>query len=374
MNDSDPARKAWPLFALFVLVGLGLMTPFALQAILDYRIACVYQQTECEILGERTFTMAHSSALGGRWVEAHHAHTVFRWAYQVQDKTFSAEGYDNHEGIMTDEGEMPLLKKGDKHACWYDPAEPEKSVLVRRFRAKFYLGALIPGSFILLGGFFLRGAFRRKPQKTETFISQGERLRYRLAPAVSTQGVMGCLGVIILALGLFIVVGLPNIRIGQGSSISSEKLWVYFICCAIEGYLIYWVARAAGSVRVPDPVVEIDINPLVPSQTASLFIRQKGPARLASFQVQITCEKVGPNGTRVAHKHMVVDRAPLNIAEAEEFDLTFTIPAKAAPSVKTVQTATSWFVRVRRKLANSVSYDTDYPFSVVSPGEGDDAE
>ena len=161
------------------MVGLGLMTPFALQAILDYRIACVYQQTECEILGERSFTMSHLSALGGRWMEAHHAHTVFRWAYQVQGKSFSAEDYDNHEGIMADDEEMPLLKKGDKHACWYDPAAPEKSVLVRRFRAKFYLGALIPGSFVLLGGFFLRGAFRRKPQQSDTFISQGEHRRGR---------------------------------------------------------------------------------------------------------------------------------------------------------------------------------------------------
>lgn len=364
MSYSDPARKAWPFFLLFVLVGVGFMMFFVVQAILDYRIARVYQQTQCEIIGERTFTSKSSSVLGGRWVESHHDHTVFRWTYEVQGRYYSAEGYDNHDGIMAEPEELSNIKKGDKHECWYDPAAPEKSVLVRRFYAKFYLGALIPGSFILFGGYFLRGALRRKPVKSDTFISQGERLRYRLSPAVSTQGVMGCLGVVILVLGLVIVLVLPNI---------SADVWLYLIGVGIEGFLIYHFARALGAARVPDPIVEIDNNPLAPGQTTPVYIRQQGPAGLALFQVQVICEKLGPNGTRVTYKHLLIDRSALQIEEAEEFTMNLTAPAKASPSIKTVQTATNWYVRIRRKLANSVSYDTDYPFSVLGKDEGDDA-
>ena len=36
---SDPARKAWPFLALFVVVGAALMIPFGMQAVRDYRIA-----------------------------------------------------------------------------------------------------------------------------------------------------------------------------------------------------------------------------------------------------------------------------------------------------------------------------------------------
>ena len=365
----DPARKAWPLLAIFVLVGLGFMTPFVLQAIRDIRIATVYQQTECEIINERTVASSSSSTLGGRWVETRYSHTEFTWSYIIDGRRYTAAGYDNHDGVMADPQETGAISKGTSHACWYDPAAPEKSVLVRHFYGRFYLGALIPGSFVFVGGLLLRGVRRRKPMPVEARVSKGGHLRYRLSPVLSTRGLLGCLGVIVLVLGLGIVLVLPHVGDG-GSSLSSDKAWLYLISLGIEGFLIYHLVRAARAARVPDPLVEINDEPLRPGQTTQLYIRHPGPAQVALLQVQIVCEKVGQGGTRVAHKQLVLERTALHIAAAEEFNETFSVPVKAAPSLKTVQTATNWCVRIRRKLDTKTSYDTDYPFRVVGPDSG----
>ena len=58
-SQSAPVRKRpgrdnrWMFFALFVIVGLLALIPFAIQAVRDYRIASVYEQAECEIVAHR---------------------------------------------------------------------------------------------------------------------------------------------------------------------------------------------------------------------------------------------------------------------------------------------------------------------------------
>lgn len=372
---SDPARKAWPFFALFVLVGIGLLTPFVLQGIRDYRIAKVYQPTEAEIMDERQVTSESSSRLGGTWVTNHYSHKEFTWSYRVKNRHYVAEGYDNHDGIMAEGQEMGNIAKGMKHECWYDPANPEKSVLVRKFRAKFYLGALIPGSFILIAGSMLVGTLRRKPMKTVVYVSEGERLPHRLSPVISTRGVIGCLGIAIVVLGLFILLVLPKINVGDVSpSLIGGKGWLYLICLGIEGFLVYHVWTKGRAAMVPDPLVELANEPLMPGQKTQLFIRQSGPASLALFEVQIVCETLGEKGIRVAYKHQIVQRGSMDIGSAEEFSETFSVPANAKPSAKTVQTAVTWNIRIRRKLTNGSSYDTDYSFRVVKKEAGEVVE
>ena len=177
----------------------------------------------------------------------------------------------------------------------------------------------------------------------------------------------GCLGAVVVALGLFIALALPRI----GSSLLGGIGWLYLICLAIEGFLIYHLARAARAARVPDPVVELAQEPLLPGQTTQLYIRHPGPVDLASLQAQIVCEKIGQNGTRVVHKDLVFERKTVRIEDALEISETFTVPPTAAPSIKTVQTATNWCVRIRRQLGSGASYDTDYPFHVQAKDTGD---
>jgi hypothetical protein len=363
---SDPARKAWPFLLFFMLVGVGLLTPFVLQAIRDYRIANLYQQTECDVLDRHAIISTSSTHLGGSWYREEFAHDEFTWVYTVAGLRYTAEGYDNHDGIMAAPQGTGNISKGTHMACWYDPASPEDSVLARNFQPKFYLGALIPGSFILFGGLLLRGVLRRKRQKIQVAASKGEHLSYRLSTVLSTKGVMGCLGVLVLVVGMIIVLVLPKLSMGHFTpSIFEGNEWLYIFSAGIEGFLIYHFGRAMRAARVPDPIVEIDADPLQPGQNVRLYLLQSGPARLASFQVQIVCEETGPSGTRVIHKTVLVERKDLTLTSPEEFNETFNIPENASPSSKTVQTLTNWYVRVQRQFANGKPYDTDYPFRVL---------
>jgi hypothetical protein len=364
-STSDPARGAWPFLALFVLVGLGFLTPFVLQAIRDYRIAKVYQTVECKITARRTVTGSSSSRLGSSWVTHDYSHTEFTWNYRVNGQEYVAEGYDNHDGIMADPNEAGNLTEGVTVQGWFDPAAPEKSVLARNFQPKFYLGALIPGSFVLIGGTLLAGVLRRSPRKVKLGATKGERLGARLHPVLSTRGIMGCLGTMATVLALFIFLVLPKVGVASASpSLIGGKGWLYIFCLAIEGFLLYHLFRAVRASQIPDPIVEIDAESLHPGQTSRLFIRMPGPAKLTAIQVQVICEKTGRSGTRTAYKQRVLEKESVQIGLAEEFEESFAIPAKASKSSETVQTATHWCIRIRRKLANGISFDTDYPFGV----------
>lgn len=283
---ADPARKAWPFFALFVLVGLGMMVPFVWQAVRDYRIAFLYQRTEAEIMDRRTVTSESTSRLGGSWVTNQSSHTVFTWAYRVNKHHHIAEGFDNYDGVMADAQESGNLAKGSKTECWYDPGDPEKSVLVRHFHPKFYLGALIPGSFVFFGSLLMRGVLRRKPMKALACVSPGTRLRHQLSPVLSTRGMMGCLGVALVAVAAFVIFGLPLMTVGDASSsLIGGKAWLYLICIGIEVFLGYHFARSWLAARVADPILEIDDEPLHPGQTTRFYLSQPGPVVVPLFSV-----------------------------------------------------------------------------------------
>ncbi|MBK9440830.1 MAG: DUF3592 domain-containing protein [Comamonadaceae bacterium] len=366
---AEQARKGRPFFVFIILIGLGVMTPFVLQAVRDYRIARVYQPTHCQVLDERTVSSSSRSQLGGTWYNNETAHTEFSWAYVVNATRYVAEGYDNHDGIMAGHQEMSGIHKGVHMPCWYDPADPEKSVLVRRFRAEFYLGALIPGFFILLGGWFLRSSLRRRPDYADVRVSQGARLPVRLSPIVSTRGVAGCLSIVIVVVALFLFVVLPRISFGDVAPSLLGGLWPYLIVGGIEAFLIYHWLRAMRAARVADPVIEIGAHPLSPGQQTQVYFSQPGPVHLATLKVVVLCERTDGKGTRTSHEKALLTRENLEVVIAEDFTGELVVPARAAASLKTLQSVVSWMVRVRRVLKNGTRYETDYPFTVLAAGE-----
>ncbi len=366
---AEQARKGWPFFVFIILIGLGVMTPFVLQAVRDYRIAWVYQPTDCQVIEERTVSSSSTSRLGGTWYSTDSSHREFSWFYVVNATRYVAEGYDNHDGIMSESQEMGNISKGVRMTCWYDPADPEKSVLVRHFQARFYLGALIPGFFILLGGWFLRTSLRRRPDYADVRVSQGERLPVRLSPIVSTRGVAGCLSVIIVLVALFLFVVLPKISFGNVTPSLLGGLWPYLIVGGIEAFLIYHWLRAMRAARVTDPVIEIGAHPLSPKQQTQVYFSQPGPVHLASLDVVVLCERTDGKGTRTSHEKVLFERDNTDVVIAEEFTGELAVPARAAASVKTLQSVVSWMVRVRRVLKNGTRYETDFPFTVLAANQ-----
>lgn len=366
---SAQARRGWPFFLIFVLVGLGMMVPFALQAVRDYRIAWHYQPTECQVLGAVRVNSSSTSVLGGSRYSTDTAHREFSWSYKVNAVHYFAEGYDNHDGIMATGQETGDIHAGVRMTCWYDPANPQKSVLARNFQPRFYLGALIPGFFILLGGGLLRRSLKRRPDYADVKVSQGEQLPIRLSPILSTRGIVGCLSIIILVLALVIFGVLPLISFGNVAPSLLGGLWPFLILGAIEAFLIYHWMRAMRAAKVPDPVIEIGAHPLSRGQQTSLHFCQAGPVHLSSLKVVVLCERTDGQCTRTSNEKILLERSDLDVVVVEQFDGKICIPPRAAASVKTVQSVVSWMVRVHRVLKNGTRYETDYPFTVLAMGD-----
>lgn len=310
-----------------------------------------------------------SSVLGGSRYNTDTAHREFSWSYRVNEAHYFAEGYDNHDGIMATGQEAGGIHAGLRTTCWYDPANPQKSVLARNFQPRFYLGALIPGFFVLLGGGLLRRSLKRRPDYADVKVSQGEQLPFRLSPILSTRGIVGCLSIIILVLTLVIFGVLPLIRFGNVAPSLLGGLWPYLILGAIEAFLIYHWMRAMRAARVPDPVIEIGAHPLSRGQQTSIHFFQAGPVDMSSLKVVVLCERTDGQGTRTSNEKILMERSDLDVVVAEQFDGKMSIPPRAAASVKTVQSVVSWMVRVQRVLKNGTRYETDYPFTVLATAD-----
>ena len=365
-HAAKQARNGWPFFALFIFVGLGMLTPFALQAVRDYRIARAYQPVACHVLDRRTVNSSSRSKLGGTSYTNETAHTEFRWEYMVNGNRYVAEGYDNHDGILAEAQEMGNIYPGARLPCWYDPTDPERSVLARHFRAKFYIGALIPGLFILVGGSFLRRSLRRRPDYAEIRISKGDQLPVRLSPILSTRGIAGCLSIVILVLALIIFGILPMLRFGSVTPSLLDGFWPYLILGALEVFLIYHWLRAMRASRVPDPLIEIGAHPLSRGQQTQVHFLQPGPVQLTSLKVVVLCERTDGLGTRTSNAKTLFERDNLDVVVAEQFDGSLVVPPRATGSVKSLQSVVSWMIRVHRVLKNGTSYETDYPFTVLA--------
>lgn len=154
--------RRWMFFALFVAVGMLALIPFAMQGVRDWRIAHVYQQSECEIIGHRMVesTTTFRRQVGGT-TERRNSNPEFTFKYRVNGQMHVATGLDNHDGVMAKFEDWRYFNEGGRYPCWYDPANPDNAVLLRKTEWSFYLGALIPGMFILIGGHLMRRLLKK---------------------------------------------------------------------------------------------------------------------------------------------------------------------------------------------------------------------
>ena len=146
--------------SLFVLVSLAGMTPFALQAWGDYRAYNVYVEGQCTVLSRGSYATAGSRASGDTRPAPIRKHPELEYKVNAAGAAYFTFGFDNMKGWMSDINEAYEFEVGRTYPCWYDPADPEKAILKRQVRPKFYLGALIPGFMLLISGSMLAGALR----------------------------------------------------------------------------------------------------------------------------------------------------------------------------------------------------------------------
>jgi len=360
----------WKFFALFVFVGLLGLIPFGLQAVRDFRIARVYQQAECEIIDHR---MIETTTVyrwgGGDRTEDRSSHPEFTFKFRADGKTYVATGLDNHDGVTTPFEQWRYFNVGSKYPCWYDPADPEKAVLLRRFEWKFYLGALIPGFFIVVCGNLMRRALAKGHDYGKGAQYRGLRLRHRLTPVFSHQKLTGCLLLVILLLAVALAAIWAAPWSTRTTQVVSPTFFLFGIVLAIEVVMIYHFIRAAKVVRVAEPEVEIDDEPLAPGRSTSLSVLQTGPLRARRYEVLMVCEEVSVN-TATPVKKLLIEHEAVHIpdgteANARTFTATFTIPDTARPSTRELQFTHTWSIRVRREIDDETTLETDFPFRVL---------
>ena len=360
----DPSRRAWPLFVLAVLIGLASLIPFALQAYRDVRITWFYRPATCSVISSSLYD---TTTRFSQSVRRSSAHPKFTYQLQVDGRSYTAVGFDNMEGRTAHPAEALLFKSGQSYPCWYDPRNPEQAVLRKQVYEPFYLGLTIPALFLLVGGSMLARSLRPIPAATLEGRGAGEALAVRLSPEVTGGRAVGCIGTATIlwtaGVGATLAYLIRSGRLFSGDGLTTLALFV----AGIDAFLIYHLIHAVRGLGVPEPIVEIDREPLHPGGKARVFVRQAGPARFEAFRVSLVCEEQGAKGTRKDHNHLIVNRKGLDIASANELteSATIEIPPDARPSAKELQTIVSWKIVVHRK-AKFGDADREFVFRVLS--------
>jgi len=129
-------RLAAIMAVFFLLSWLGLV-PVAWQANRDYRTVKVYVETSCEILQYLPVKSGDYRRPGKKREITIRPSFVFRFD-TLEGESVTTRGFDSYGGREAPRREWGNIREGERHACWYDPANPSKAVLSRRFNPHFY--------------------------------------------------------------------------------------------------------------------------------------------------------------------------------------------------------------------------------------------
>lgn len=357
----DPSRRAWPIFAFAVLLGLAGLAFFALQGIRDWRVFNVYAPSQCTVTGKGV--IASTTDIGqGR---TRRTMTTFRPQYMfehdVNGKHVTAIGSDNLDGVM---GGADVFNVGQTYPCWYDPADPQDAVLARQVRPLFYSMALVPLLFLVVGANFLVVALRPRGAITLADGGKADMLAVRLAPELSRTSTL----VAMTILFVLFTAGLLAALVWILQDMSRLEGWWFFLALAIaaEVGLIRFTLGAAMGMRIPDPIVEIDREPVQRGDAIKVSIRQPGPARFDVFRVSIACERQGKSAGKGSRKVLMMQK-DLQVDEHSTFAklLEGAIDADAPASDKSLQTLVTWKVGVERTKKRVLGLEREYVFRVV---------
>jgi len=284
----------------------------------------------------------------------------YMFEHRLNGKLYSTFGYDNMGGLM---GKAESFSVGKAYPCWYDPADPGQAVLARNFYPLFYAGSLLPLAFLLIGGSFLRHALGPKPGIAIADGGRADVLAVRLAPELPNRtGLIAVVSILVLW-----TIGLAATLAWMVRDTARIEDWWFFVGIAVaaEVGLVRFAASGIRTMRIPDPLVELDHEPLRPGDNVRVSIRQGGPARFDFLKVFVVCEH-NERGAVKERREQILMKKSLEIgttAIAHVMDAS--IARDAAPSDKTLQSFTTWKIVVKRKKKGFVGLDREYVFRVV---------
>ena len=360
-TGADPSRRAWPLLAIGFLMGALGLAFFAQQGLRDYRVFHDYQTTQCTVTGEGVLTSTTNSGLG----RTSHPMTTFRTQYMFEHdaggKRITSIGSDNLDGVM---GDVDGFRVGQAYPCWYDPADPVQAVLARQFRPLFYSAAIIPLVFVIIAGRMLWLVLLPRRAITIADGGRGDALAVRLAPDLTR-------GTALIGIGIMFVVFSAALMGALAWGVQDATRlwdWGFFLLLAVAAEV--WLARffmgAMTAMRIPEPVVEIDHEPVKRGDKMRVSVRQQGPAHFEFFRLALVCERQGKGAGQDSQK-VLMSKKDLDIAEHVPFAdvVDAAIGADVTPSDNSMQTIITWKIVVKRTKKGVLGLDRDYVFRVV---------
>lgn len=377
------------LMVLF-LISAAFLAPVGWQAHRDYRVAKVYLESEAEIIEYIPINTGYDTRLGQRVDRSTRPSFVFRFVTK-EGQTVTTRGYDAYGGREAPPAEWRLISKGDRVPCWYDPKDPDKAVLSRRFNPHYYWLLAFPLCGITFTGLLLRECFRRAVPPVLKGIGKGTRLAWRLPVIASQRAMTGCFGVAAIILALltagFTIAALDYQVVSYRHRWLSQVLgfnmngWYYVAFIALLVCLLFLWAFFYNLrwVAVPEPVVEVDETSLTPGQSTEVYIGQRGPCQFSSYDVSLVCEVNAVPGQPPAVKKTFLSGESVVVRTRDDSDLKewsskVHIPSSAMSTCKSVPLKHSgsgsgsnlvrWYIRVERRVSAKNILQSDFELIV----------
>ncbi len=332
--------------------------------------------------------------------------------YEVAGQTYKVWTFDATEmylgGRDTQERLLEPFTVGERQAFWYDPAQPQRAVVIRGYRWYLWLLLIVPMAFLAFGGAGLvhfvfhwgksterRSAWAQKAAELNPFDeaaafeqrypniplehvlteSPGTMLKYRLPrQTVGWQDptlLMLSIGLLLLGLAFAgfalrtLWTGEVNLFLGVFSA-----LWL----AASGGLLALVLRRLYVTARLGATFVEIDQYPWHCGEPVEIYVRRTGRAPLDSFSVTLECVEAVTyqQGTNLRiEKQQVFQDVLLKIGRAEfartgdyEQRLKWTIPVDAMHSFASRHNRIVWQVVVRGDLRRRSKFERAYPVTI----------
>jgi len=383
-KSEDSPRAGCCFGAFFALFALPFLGFFVWQGYKDIRCFTTYKKATCTILNKQ---MLQSSSDGST---TYRPEFTFEFVDEYEN-IIETKGYDNWDVYSSGySGKKKVLDRyqiGQSYPCWYDPQNPRNAVLERRI-SWMYLFALIPITFILVGGGLVYSALRRggrgaspesralkdwkakkpKPLQQELKIRPGQVLPIALSRENAKEPGVGCLifSVVFIAAGIVVYMQWAN------------SLWGLALALCILGTIgtMLCLLTLANRRRLRKVQVEVNAAELIPGQKLECFVSLRGHTELNAVTVSLVCEERATyrRGTdTITDKKRVVDEKLVEETEVQidplkPFGLRgqVDLPQNAMHTFKADRNEIAWFLRLDCDIPRWPDSHFSYPLKVAA--------
>ncbi|MDO4576295.1 MAG: hypothetical protein Q4D98_13900 [Planctomycetia bacterium] len=341
--------------------------------------------------------------------------------YEVDGKTYKNWTFNitsiSQQGSFATEEEanrfLGELRKGSTYYCWFDPEDPDKVVITCYWSWENVGSLLIPLSLLVIGlgalthllllprlgskeysAVAAQRVARLTPFEKDRVNpeyptvpaadiitdSPGTHFAYRLSSEVASPG-----SLLILLLGLILsfVFVANHFVVFLSSCSAGEPEWVRLLFIVPFGavwlVLLYWTLRRLRMFTLVGPtLLELDRFPIVPGDSARLYLSQGGQMKLNWYNVILVCEEevVFTHGTntrretqRVFQKQLFgAENVQITPAGLFETEIPLTLPPETMHSFVSGHSRIRWKIIVQGSPVKCPMFERSFPILVYPKG------